>query len=73
MTFKIEISGFTSQAQAEQFAQWYNHQGEQYICDWLECRHQEGKVDCTSLNVDLLKTLPLKWADNTLKIKVSPH
>jgi hypothetical protein len=47
---KLTIVGFTSQEQINQFMSWYSGQGEQDIDYWLECRHDEGEVDCTSLN-----------------------
>ena len=72
MAFKVEISGFTTKAQAEQFVHCYERQGEQYIWGWLECQVQEGGVDCTSLNTDLRETFPLEWKGDVLKMVVSP-
>ena len=72
MTFKVEISGFTSKVQAEQFVIWYEGQGEQHVSDWLECRARNNEADCSSLNVDCLKTYPLTWENEVLKMVVSP-
>lgn len=59
--FSLEIIGFRSQAEVEEFIQWYEGQGEQDACTWFECRKQEGKIDRNFIPVDCQKTYPIKF------------
>ena len=61
MSYKIEITGFKTQTQAEAFVRWYEGEGEQNIGEWVD----------TSMNVDIEKTYPLTWNDKTLKMCLS--
>ncbi len=50
--FSVTFNGFKTKEEANQFATWYSIQGEQQICYWLECRKDEGLIDCDYMNVE---------------------
>lgn len=47
--FSVTFKGFKTKEEAKQFATWYSIQGEQQIDYWLDCRREEGIVDCVSM------------------------
>lgn len=69
-TFEVNIKGFKSKAQAEEFISWYSEQGEQDAGYWFEARKEEGTLDCNFMPV--IDTYPLVWIGNTLIAKVDP-
>jgi hypothetical protein len=70
--FKLMISGFKTQAQAEAFVKWYEGQGEQDAAIWFECRFDEGEIDTAFMPVDCASTYPLTWSGDTLSMVVNP-
>lgn len=74
----LEISGFNTKAEAEEFISWYSGQGEQDASIWFECRKQEGKINVDTMNLDCIKTYHSTgsykepWHGNTLKAVVRP-
>ena len=38
----VTIKGFKNREEAIQFMSWYEGQGEQDSCEWMECRKDEG-------------------------------
>lgn len=66
-TFSVVFHGFTSKKQAKAFADWYEGQGEQDACDWLE-----EHVGVISANVDLKKPIyPYKIIDNVVQVHLN--
>lgn len=63
--FKLEISGFRSQAEVKAFIEWYGGQGEQDAELWFECRMDEGEIDRSFMPVDGKATYPIKFEGNT--------
>ena len=63
--FKVVVTGFKTQAEADAFIGWYEGQGEQDACIWLECRKQEGKIETDFMPVDIKKYHEVsKWDGN---------
>lgn len=59
------LERFNTQAEADAFIGWYEGQGEQDICDWLECRKSEGEIGCKYMNTDIKKYHEVsKWNGN---------
>lgn len=56
MSYKLTITGFTSLAQVQAFADWYEGQGEQHAWEWFEEREHEGEIDVTSMNTKSITT-----------------
>lgn len=68
--YKVTISGFKSQAEAETFVMWYCEQGEQDIDVWLEDKSDEVNIR-RHLTVDLRATFPVQWTkDNVLLMAI---
>lgn len=63
--YKLEISGFKSEAEVKAFIGWYDGQGEQDAAIWFECRMSEGLIDRDFMPVDCGKTYPIKFEDKT--------
>ena len=63
--FNLEIKGFESKNEVEEFIKWYEGQGEQDACIWFSCRKQEGKIDRDFMPVDCSKTYPIEFNGNT--------
>ena len=72
MGYKVEIEGFNTKEEAEEFINWYSGQGEQDADIWFDCRKEEGTIDASSMNVDCGKTFPLSWTDKTVKMAIKP-
>lgn len=66
MTYKVEISGFETEEQAEEFYHWYSGQGEQDLAIWFECQ-DELEVNCANA------CSGLSWENQTLKFTVKPE
>jgi len=64
--YSVKIDGFKTRKEAQAFYEWYEGQGEQDICIWLECRKDEGIIDVDSANVVGRE----KWIDDTLYFSV---
>lgn len=63
--FKLEISGFKSQAEVEAFIKWYEGQGEQAASTWFEELQMRGEIDRDFMPVDCKATYPIKFENNT--------
>lgn len=68
MTYQVNVTGFKTKQQAEQFVEWYEGQGEQDAAIWFECRKDEGTLDVDFMPTDCSLTYPLQWDENTLKL-----
>lgn len=44
MSIKVVVEGFNTIAEANEFCNWYEGQGEQDASIWFECRKDEGKI-----------------------------
>lgn len=63
--FKVVVSGFNTQAEADTFIGWYEGQGEQDSCIWVECRKEEGIINSRSMMTDMQKYHEVsKWQGN---------
>ena len=63
--FKVVVTGFKTQAEADAFIGWYEGQGEQDACIWFECRKDEGEIECRSMIIDMAKYHEVsKWQGN---------
>ncbi len=67
--YTLTINGFKTKKQAEEFAKWYESQGEQDISYWLELNEKTG---CNNMDFDL-NSYPLKWKGNNLNITIIPQ
>lgn len=67
MTFKVELTGFKTKAQAEAFVSWYGGAGEQDAPIWFE--------NCADLDgVTFMGTTgPQEWKGDTLTQKLEMH
>jgi hypothetical protein len=63
--FKLEITGFSSLAEAEAFAQWYSGQGEQNSSIWFGCIKDEGEIEHSTMNCKSITT-----ENNTVKMQL---
>lgn len=63
--FKLEISGFRSQAEVKAFVAWYEGQGEQDAGIWFEERMNEGEIDRDFMPVDCKATYPIRFEGDT--------
>jgi len=61
-TFSVKIDGFKTKKEAQTFVDWYEGQGEQDICTWLE--YQDGTRP--NMNMDMEKGG--NWEGNVLSI-----
>lgn len=66
--YKIAITGFKTKAQAEEFINWYEGQGEQDASYWFECRKAEGTLDVDTMYTNRAGG----WEDNTINMEVDP-
>jgi len=66
MSYSIKIDGFKNKSQAKAFIQWYEGDGEQSASSWFKARHEEGKIDVDFMPIDIKKTYPLMWENDTL-------
>ena len=69
----VAVKGFTNDAQAKAFIEWYEGQGEQDAWVWFELRKEEGELDVTSMNVDCAATYPLTPVNNTYTMIIKPQ
>jgi hypothetical protein len=69
--FEVHVKGFKTEAQAKAFIDAYAFQGQQVAAVWYECRHEEGTIDVTSMEVDMSK-YPLKCVNNVIEVYVEP-
>ena len=53
--YTLTIRGFKTKEQVLAFASWYEGQGQQDTFTWFECLQEEGKLDVTTMNVDIKK------------------
>ena len=66
--YTVNVTGFKTKEQAEQFMAWYSAQGEQDATVWFECRKDEGKLD-----VEFMPTKSFTgWKDNTIGMELDP-
>ncbi len=68
MTYAVQITGFKTQAQAEEFIKWYEGQGEQDSAVWFDVAYSRNKIDVDFMPVDCEKTFPLTWNENTIQM-----
>lgn len=63
--FKVVVTGFKTQAEADAFIGWYEGQGEQDSMEWFGCRKDEGKIetDCMMTDMDKFHEVS-KWQGN---------
>lgn len=71
--YDVVIKGFNTKAEAEEFVKWYEGQGEQDACVWLEIKKDAGVIDVDFMGVDCKKTYPLKWNGNTTTMWIKPQ
>jgi len=50
MGFKVEVTGFSSLAEAQAFVDWYSGQGEQDSATWFSDRKDEGLIQHSIMN-----------------------
>jgi hypothetical protein len=62
-TFKVQVLGFNSHREAEEFSEWYSGQGEQDFAGWLE----ESEID-----LDTADTKQIESKDYGIRIPVIP-
>lgn len=62
--YKLEISGFKSEAEVKAFVLWYEGQGEQDAIPWFEEMKMRKKIDRDFMPVDCGKTYPLDVKNN---------
>lgn len=62
--FKLEISGFRSEAEVKAFIRWYEGQGEQDASIWFEEAKMRGEIDRDFMPVNCRATYPIKFEDN---------
>lgn len=62
--FKVVVTGFKTQAEADAFIGWYAHQGEDYSSIWFECRKEEGEIECDTMRVDHAKLHKCKMVNS---------
>ena len=63
-TFSLTLTGFKTKQQAEELLKWYEGQGEQDACVWLEESKIQGKIDVDFMPVDVSKRYV--WEGNNL-------
>jgi hypothetical protein len=63
--FKLEISGFKSQAEVKAFIKWYEGHGEQNASIWFEELQMRGEIDRDFMPVDCSATYPIKFEGDT--------
>ncbi len=70
MTEKItvQLTGFKTKKQAEEFVRWYCEAGEQDSAIWFDDR--KDKIGCRFISIEG-EEFPLKWNDNTLSVSVT--
>lgn len=66
--FKLEISGFKSEAEVEAFIKWYEGQGEQDASIWFEEAKMRNLIDRDFMPVDCSKTYPIQFENNIGKM-----
>lgn len=66
--YTVKVTGFKTKAQAEEFINWYEGQGEQDASYWFEARVAEGTLDTDFM--------PCKsksdWAGDTIEMEINP-
>lgn len=68
--YTLTIKGFKNMAQVEEFANWYEGQGEQDAFVWFEIAKDNGNIDVDSMCVDV--HTPYIKSENNLTITVRP-
>lgn len=63
--FKVEIRGFKSQEEADEFIEWFSDQGEQDLSCWFEEASRDNPAIRPFLLVECNKTFPIKHTDKT--------
>jgi hypothetical protein len=63
--FKVEVVGFNSREEAEEFSEWYSGQGEQDFSFWLE----NAEIDLEGANTKSIEPKDLY----TINITVNPN
>ncbi|MDB4311958.1 hypothetical protein N9937_00870 [bacterium] len=64
---KVEITGFNTIAEAEEFCSWYSGQGEQDASMWFECRKDEGRIQSYFMPCQSITT---SRSDKTVRMEV---
>lgn len=64
--YKINVTGFKTKAQAEEFISWYEGQGEQDAAIWFECRKDEGVLDVDFMPVESITS----WNGDSIEMKL---
>ena len=63
--FNLEIKGFESKNEVEEFIKWYEGQGEQDASIYFEESKMIGRIDRDFMSVDCSKTYPIEFNGNT--------
>lgn len=66
--YEIRITGFKTKEQANEFASWYEGQGEQDAQVWFEIAKEKCRIDVDFMPVDTRKYNKCDWIGNVMEL-----